>query len=100
MVNELFYNTGQAKPIYNQGAIRFCLAVEAKQQKHYVSIGQEMIAHHKENHPFPTVVENRDGDCLAVRRVKRVISNMTKFKPIHRKQITEVEEEMSGIKTM
>ena len=71
--------------------------MEAKQQKHYVSIGQEMIAHHKENHPFPTVVEIRDDDSLVVRRVKRVISNMTKFNPMHRKRVQEVQEEMSGI---
>ena len=70
---------------------------EAKKLKQDVSIGQEMMAHHRENHPFPTVVEIKSDDSLAIKRVKRIIRNMTKFKPLDRKSIAEVEQEMGGI---
>ena len=56
-----------------------------------------MIAHHRENHPFPTVVEIKSDDSLEIKRVKRIILNMTKFKPLDRKSIAEVEQEMGGI---
>ena len=72
------------------------LTVEAKRLRQYVSIGREMIAHHKENHPFPTVVEISEEDSMLVRRLKRIILHMTKFKPMQRKDMQEVEAEMSG----
>ena len=56
-----------------------------------------MIAHHRENHPFPTVAQTKGDDSLAIKRVKRIIRNMTKFKPLDRKSIEEVEQEMRGI---
>ena len=73
------------------------MIVEAKKRKQEVSIGQEMVAHYKENHPSPTVVEMHSDDSLSTKRVKRIILHMTKFKPLDRKSIYEVEEEMRGI---
>ena len=55
-----------------------------------------MIVCYDKKRALPTVISKNDGDSLMVKRLKRIISNMTKFKPNERKDIGEVEEELLG----
>ena len=61
-----------------------------------ISIGEEMVAHHQGQQPCPTIVKTEEDDSKTVRRIKRIIANMTKFEPVRRKDLEEVGSEMSG----
>ena len=61
-----------------------------------VNIGYDMWNAYREGRPMPTVAEQTDQDDLTERSIKRIITYMTQFHTADRKNISEVEEELSG----
>ena len=71
-------------------------AVASRKAKVTVSIATEMLENFRQNKALPILVEINRTDDEYVRRVKRIIRHMTKFRSMDRKNIQEVEEEYEG----
>ena len=55
-----------------------------------------MLQSFTQEKPMPELVETNPNDNEFIRRIKRIIRHMTRFKPIDRKCMQEVEEEYEG----
>ena len=71
-------------------------AVASRNAKNVVNIGTEMLESYRQKKPLPIIVEIHRTDKEYIRRIKRIISHMTEFRSIERKNIQEVEEEYKG----
>ena len=71
--------------------------VSSKRSKVVVNIGTEMLERYRQNKQLPSLVEmsNRDDECTL--RIKRIITHMTEFRSMNRKNIQEAEQEYKGI---
>ena len=61
-----------------------------------VGIGFQMAECHKLRKPLPTLVENSQHDNESTKRIKRMITQMTRFQNNERMNIQEADQEFAG----